>query len=242
MKDKEFDLAVVMPVYNEEECIVAVVQSWLGELAKLGTNYIFYVINDGSRDSTKERLEFFAGSERVIVVNKQNSGHGPTILEGYHLAVEKASWVFQTDSDNEMEAVHFRRLWDSRDEFDALFGYRSGRLQGIGRWMISSVSRMATYLLFGQGVRDVNTPYRLLRSEYLGPIIENMPGDTFAPNVIISGCFSRAKLRICNLPIPHQGRKTGSVSIVKWRLLRVAIKAFFQTVRFAFSKKARRSR
>jgi len=225
------ELAVVMPVYNEEECIAEVVRSWCRELERLGVDFRMLVLNDGSRDGTAAALEIFATDRRVQVVNKPNSGHGPTILAGYRRAVDLAPWVFQCDSDNEMRPTSFGELWRRRDDFDALFGARVGRRQNWGRRLISAVSRATVAALWGAGVADVNTPYRLIRATLLRPIVAQIPADTFAPNVIISGALIRAHARIYNHPVPHEPRATGTVSIVRWKLWRSALRAFGQTLR-----------
>jgi glycosyltransferase involved in cell wall biosynthesis len=225
------ELVVLMPVYNEEECIVEVIDSWRKVLEDQGMSHRILVLNDGSKDHTAEKLASLAGDDRLTVINKPNAGHGPTILQGYHLAVDLDDWVFQCDSDDEMKASHFPRLWAERRDYDALFGYRTERRQSLGRKAISAVSRLTVAALFGRGVTDVNTPYRLMRSSILRQIIDHIPGDTFAPNVIIAGALARAKLRIANLPVPHEGRRTGTVSIVKWKLWKAAFRSFWQTVR-----------
>ncbi len=221
-----------MPVYNEEECIRDVVNSWLGTLQGLGIDFQMIVINDGSRDNTIKSLEAFRDNPRIEVINKPNSGHGPTILMGYRIAVKKAEWVFQTDSDDEMKPEYFHLLWEKRDDYDALFGRREGRRQNLSRRIITLVSRLTIGLLYGKGVRDVNTPYRLMRSKFLSRIIDKLPDNIFAPNIIISGAFSRAHLRILNIPIPHLPRQTGKVSIIKLKLVKAAMKAFMQTMKY----------
>lgn len=228
---KQYELAVVMPVYNEEACIVDVVQAWYNELALLGIDFFLIVLNDGSQDGTARCLKKFAGKTRIRLINKTNSGHGPTILMGYRMAVELADWVFQTDSDNEIKPFSFRELWERKTEFDALLGYRENRTQGIGRYLISAVSRLTVRVLFGSGVVDVNTPYRLIRASLLADIIRQIPPETFAPNVIISGALAVSKVRVFNFPVPHEGRKSGTVSIVKWKLWRSVFKSFLQTVK-----------
>ena len=225
------ELALLMPVYNEEACIADVVNSWREELSALGMSYRIIVLNDGSKDRTAERLASFAGDDRIAVVNKPNAGHGPTILQGYRVAVELAEWVFQCDSDDEMKASQFPRLWKERQNYDALFGCRQHREQGLGRKLISMMSRLTVAVLFGKGVRDVNTPYRLMRSCFLRQIIDQIPDGTFAPNVIIAGAFAKARLRIANLAVPHENRRTGTVSIVKWKLWKIAFRSFLQTLR-----------
>ncbi len=224
------DLALVMPVYNEEACIVRVVESWRAVLSHLGMDFRMIVLNDGSSDGTQDALAAFAGDERIEVINKENSGHGPTILMGYYRAVELADWVFQCDSDDEMKAEHFPDLWEKRETYDALFGVREGRRQNLARKFISVCSRLTVGLLFGKGVTDVNTPYRLIRANLLKQILAYIPYDTFAPNVVISGTLAKAGVRIYEQPVPHELRKTGSVSILRWKLWRGAVKSFWQTL------------
>ncbi len=224
------DLAVVMPVYNEEECIVKVLESWLDVLSDLGMKFQIIVVNDGSSDSTQEALQVFNNDNRIEVINKTNSGHGPTILMGYRESVKLADWTFQCDSDDEMKPDYFSSLWEKREQYDALFGLRTDRDQNLSRKFISICSRALVHLLFGTGVTDVNTPYRLIHSNILEQIVCQIPPDNFAPNVIISGALLKHKLCIYEHPVPHKNRKTGKVSIVKWKLWKSVVKAFCQTL------------
>jgi dolichol-phosphate mannosyltransferase len=228
---RAYELAVVMPVHNEQDCIASVVRSWHNMLMTLGTEFVMITINDGSSDATGQVLQETA-NDRIRVIHQVNRGHGPTILRGYAEAVRLAEWVFQCDSDDEMPADSFPSLWQVRRQYEAVFGYRQARRQSAGRKFISLCSRATVRLAFGKGVRDVNTPYRLVRCDVLRPIIDRIPADTFAPNVIISGALARAGARICNLPVPHQPRRTGAVSIVKWKLWKAAFRSFEQALAF----------
>lgn len=225
-----YELALVMPVYNEEECIRGVVESWVSVLSSLRIDFRMIVLNDGSRDGTETALAALAGNRRIGVVNKANSGHGPTVLQGYREAVNLAQWVFQCDSDDEMKPEDFHFLWEKRQGFDALFGYRLGRAQGAARKLISACSRLTVRMCFGKGVTDVNTPYRLIRAASLKRIVDQIPPNTFAPNVIVSGALARAGAGIYNHPVRHRPRRTGKVSIVKWKLWKSAVRSFWQTL------------
>ena len=129
-----------------------------------------------------------------------------------------------------MKECDFHLLWEPRNDYDALFGIRSGRVQDGQRKLISACSRLAVKTLFGKGVTDVNVPYRLIRSGLLKIIVEQMPDDTLTPNVIISGAVSAAGARIYNCPVPHENRKTGTVSIVKFKLWKAVLRAFWQVL------------
>lgn len=225
------DLALVMPVYNEAACIVQVIGSWREMLASLGLRFRLLVLDDGSCDGTKTALAAFAGDGRLEILHKENTGHGPTILLGYRRAVQEAKWIFQCDSDGEIGAEHFPALWEKREGYDALFGVRKGRRQSPTRQLISVGSRLVVRLWCGRGAVDVNVPYRLMRADILAQIVEQIPADTFAPNVIISGALARAGARLYHHPVPLEGRRTGRTSLAGGRLWRAAWRAFWQTLR-----------
>jgi len=97
--------------------------------------------------------------------------------------------------------------------------------------MISLFSRLTVRIFFGVGVTDVNVPYRLMRSDILKNIIQQILNNIFAPNIIISGVFSREKLRVYEKSVIHHNRQTGKPSLMKWKLMISSIKSFFQTIK-----------
>ena len=230
------DICIVMPVYNEEDCIESVLDEWKKVLEELSVDYLILAINDGSKDGTLQKMYRFSDDHRVRVIDKPNSGHGPTVLLGYRIATDLSEWVFQCDSDAEMPASAFPKLWNQRQNADGVFGIRTGRQQAADRQIISIISRFVVRCLYGSAVIDVNSPYRLMKSQCLKQFISIMSDDTFAPNVIISGYFSKQKLKVINCPVPHTPRKTGRVSIKNWRLWKGALRSLRQTLFYYFKR------
>ncbi len=230
-------LAIVMPVYNEEEAIGFVLDKWVKAMDALELNYTVNPYNDGSRDNSFQVIQAKAQEYpgKVVAHTKPNGGHGPTILLGYREAADAGyDWVFQIDSDDEMGPESFEDLWNRRNDYDFLVGIRDGRKQALPRKIISAVSRLTVKLFYGRGgIWDVNTPYRLMRVSAFSAIFKAIPSNTFAPNVIISGMAARRKMKCFEARVPQRDRQTGEVSIKKWKLLKAAAKSLFQTIRFA---------
>jgi dolichol-phosphate mannosyltransferase len=225
----EKELTVVVPVYNEEASIAGVLASWAVDLERLGVAYRFAIYDDGSRDGTARILgDLSERDPRLLVVRHANRGHGPTVLRGYREA--RTPWVLQIDSDGEMASSHFAALWRERDAYDFLVGARQDRASAPVRRLVSAGSRAAVHLLIGNGVRDVNSPYRLLRREALLPLLDLLPPDAFAPNTLLSGLAARAHLRILEVPIPHEGRRTGRGSLDTRRLAAGIVRSLRDTV------------
>lgn len=230
-------LCVVMPVYNEQDAIGAVLNKWNAELSALGIDYEIRPYNDGSRDNSLSVMMSAANrlGPRINVKDKPNGGHGNTILTGYRDAAEDGfDWIFQIDSDDEMGPESFRTLWDKRTDYDFLVGIRDGRVQALSRKIISLVSRACVRLFYGKGVWDVNSPYRLMRVSVFRDFYGRIPLTTFAPNVILSGLAARHNLKSYEIRVPQHDRTTGEVSIKKWKLFKAAAKSFWQTISFSF--------
>jgi len=227
-----YELVGVMPVYNEAPCLQKVLNAWLQEWMRLGIHCHMIVVNDGSSDETTAILRAWAADSRLTIIqHASNRGHGPSILEGYRRAVSMAEWVFQTDSDDEISPIHFVELWRRRHDYDALLGARTGRRQRLVRHCISGMSRVSVGMLFGNRVKDVNVPYRLIRSDQLASIVHCMAPDVFAPNVIMSGMLSIMHARVFNLNVPCHRDRAGDGGLSFSKSCRAACKSFCQLIR-----------
>ncbi|MCX6272532.1 MAG: glycosyltransferase family 2 protein [Bacteroidetes bacterium] len=227
------ELAVVMPVYNEEAIIGTVVRKWLAHLDQCRLSYQLHVYNDGSTDKTQQVLSAIT-HPRLIIHHKSNSGHGPTILLGYKENQDK-QWIFQIDSDDELDVAEFLSFWEKRKDYDFLIGQRTNRQGHFSRKIISLISRLSVRILFGKGVSDVNCPYRLMRvTPEFGTIINRIPENTNTPNIIITGFYCMRDKRIIQIPVKYSPRNTGKSSLVKMKLVSFSVKSFLQLVKLRF--------
>ncbi len=228
-------LKVIIPVYNEEGAIETVIKDWSDHLSKLKIDFKIYTYNDGSKDNTSKILHDLEKKySSLVVVDKANSGHGPTILKGYKDNLD-ATWLFQVDSDNELKASEFEKFWKEKENYDFLIGERIHRESPLARIITTQISRMVVKLFYGGKVTDVNTPFRLMRVSAFKEHLQKIPDDTFAPNLIVSGLASSKNMRVKQFTVTHHDRETGEVSIKKWKLFKAAFKSFLQTIKFRFS-------
>ncbi len=229
----KLDLIVVIPVYNEEEIIRFVIEDWVKCLDELKINYRIKLYNDGSSDNTERVIkEVLPSCPNIDLINKENSGHGPTILRAYKDNLELADWIFQVDSDNEMSPSYFKFLWEAREKYDFLIGHRYNREFSFARLILTTLSRITIFSLFGRNIVDVNSPYRLFRARFFDKAINLIPNTTFAPNIILSGVASREGARTKSILVPYNFRTTGTVSLKQLKLLKIGLKCFKQTLQY----------
>ena len=227
------DVAVVIPVFNEEKLIGECINEWLNVLDLVNLNYEILIIDDGSSDATISIVERYGDNQNIQLIIKQNEGHGPTILAGYKRAVGIAEWVFQADSDNEISPNQFSALWSIRQGQDAVIAWRQGRDQTTVRRLVTFFARVTTKVLFRCHLRDVNIPFRLIRSETLTILLEKIPSDTFAPNIALSGALSLMNYQVEECPVIFNERIVGESSLSNLGAVRKGGRALLELVKIS---------
>ncbi len=211
------ELFVVMPVYNEAASVRTVLAEWVEALEREKIDYRLLAINDGSRDETLLFLEQAAREdpERLLVLDKANSGHGQSCRAGYEQALAaSASWILQIDSDGQCDPGYFADFWRKRDAADCVFGERVVRDDGLIRKAISTGCRALTALVTGRDLKDVNVPYRLMRRDALARALPQIPPDFDLQNIALTLALKRQRqLRWVHLPIRFRERRGGTNSI-----------------------------
>lgn len=133
-------VSMIIPVYNNEQYVRQCVESILGQT--LGDLEVVCV-NDGSTDSSKDILhEYEKIDDRVIVIDKENSGYGANLNIGFKRATGEYIGILESDdfaepdmierlygmaSKNDLEVArsNFSLYWSTPEEKDVfleLFG------------------------------------------------------------------------------------------------------------------------
>jgi dolichol-phosphate mannosyltransferase len=210
------ELAIVMPVYNEQENIEKVLNDWKRILKKKKFDII--VINDGSIDKTKNILnKIKKKNSNIKIINKLNGGHGESIYLGYKYAVKKKyKFIFQVDSDDQFSSSDFRDLWRLKNKsYDLIMGYRQHRKDPLIRIFLSKVVLRLFFLIyFKKNISDANIPYRLMKLKFLDEFIKNSSKKYIAPNILMT-LYAKS---ILSLKVKHFQRSKG---IIRWPLVRL---------------------
>ena len=230
--EKKCKLIFVIPVYNESEIIEKVVDDIIIELKDI--DFKVLLINDGSSDNTLQKITKIKDkyNQRVNYINQENIGHGPTLFKGYSYALKNDfDYIFQIDSDNQFEISDFRKLWDIREKYNLVIGFRKNRKDTFTRIILTRIVRILIQFLFFVRIKDSNCPFRLINKDLLIGCIKLIKSDTLIPNIFISIIAAKKKTLFFK-EISHLDRKTGKVSIVNIKLILFCLKSLVQTLNF----------
>ena len=180
-------LFIIIPVYNEEKNINALLNEWLKIVPKyFKQKYKFFVINDGSTDKTHQEIKKIK-SNSIIYIKQKNIGHANSCLKGYKIALKKKyDIIFQIDSDNQCDPKYFKYFLKLIKNNKAVFGYRYKREDGFLRKIFSILLSLLIFFRTFIYIKDSNVPYRMIKKEILKKVINSIPRDVVLKNVYLS--------------------------------------------------------
>lgn len=201
----ESSLSVVMPVYNEEAYIDAILPRVLAQPCVLEV----IAVDDGSSDGSRALLRAWAQREpRLTVVEMEsNGGKGRAVRRGLELAGGFA--VVIQDADLEYDPEDYPALLAplASGEADVVYGSRFGmanRFNGpLHRWGNRALSLLAR-LLTGWKLTDEATCYKTFRTDLTRRIHLREDGFGFCPEITVK--LSRLNVRFHEVPIHYRSR------------------------------------
>lgn len=108
----EFDLQIIVPVYNTEKYISGCIESVLRQ--KTDLRYILSIINDGSTDHSLEIIRKYREDQRVEIITQPNKGFSGARNAG--LERMKGRYIMFLDSDDELADGCLQAIYKSFDK------------------------------------------------------------------------------------------------------------------------------
>lgn len=220
-------LFIVMPAYNEEENIEAVIRQWYPILEGKNENSRLVIADSGSSDKTHEiLLELQNELSQLEILEDTKKQHGPKVMALYDYAIRQGTdYVFQTDSDGQTNPDEFNMFWDLRSKYDGIFGHRNVREDGKSRAFVEYVVCFILKLYFGIEIPDANAPFRLMKVDIIKKYLYKLPSDYNLPNIMITTYFSYYKEKITFKTISFKPRQGGINSINLPKIIKIGWKA-----------------
>lgn len=227
MKVKMESIYVVMPAYNEEENIKAVVEDWYPILDGKSEESRLVIADSGSTDSTHAILaEMQTQYSQLEILSNTGKQHGPKLIALYNYAIAQgADYIFQTDSDGQTNPEEFDAFWQLRADYDAVLGHRIVRGDGKSRYFVEKVVCILLKLYFGVKVPDANAPFRLMKTSIVEKYMDRFETDYNLPNIMLATFFSHYKEKLSFKTITFKPRQAGTTSINAPKIVRIGWRA-----------------
>ena len=195
-------VSVIVPVYNEAAHVDELLQAIHASPVKKE----IIIVDDGSTDGTREKLQALAPTDDVtIVFHEKNCGKGAAIRTA--LAYARGEYVLIQDSDLEYDPQDYSALLRPLDEGKAnvVYGVRPDRPErGLRFFLGAKLLTHLTNLLYGARIHDEATCYKAIRRSLLGRVELKCLRFEFCPEVTAKLC--RMGETIAEVPISYNPR------------------------------------
>jgi len=210
-------LSIIIPCYNESNTILALIQA---VKASPVMDKEVIVVDDGSRDGTRDILASLVDPEVKIIFHAENQGKGSALRTGFSVATGDICIV--QDADLEYDPQEFpiviQPILDGKA--DVVFGsrFQSGRphrvvyfWHRIGNGFLTLMSNVLTDL----NLSDMETCYKAFRREIIQAI--NIQEKRFGFEPEVTAKIAKMKVRIYEVGISYYGRTYEEGKKIGWK-------------------------
>jgi glycosyltransferase involved in cell wall biosynthesis len=202
-------LTVLLPTYNEELAIEAVLDEIVAALSGESIRYEILVVDDASTDATAALAERYAADCwqcRIRVIRcPENRGAGAARKVGIRAA--QGELVAMLDADGTYPAECIPELLKHFPAYDQVNGARTSE-QGTLPWLRVPakwfIRKLACYLT-GQSIPDLNTGLKAFKREAMLPWLWVVP-DGFSCVTTMTLAFLTNGYAVKYVPIPYRTR------------------------------------
>jgi undecaprenyl-phosphate 4-deoxy-4-formamido-L-arabinose transferase len=211
-------VSVVIPVFNGAGTVAEVVRRSREVLEGCAGGHEFILVNDGSGDSSWERiveLTESAGDVRGVDLSR-NYGQHNALLAGIRAA--RCELVVTIDDDLQNPPEEIPKLLDSLGpDCDVVYGEPIAKQQGLGRRLATRVVVRALRALGGETAPMVSS-FRVFRTSLRDGFVSYT-----GPDVSIDGLLTWQTERFRSVPVRHDPRQHGESNYSLVKLIRHAL-------------------
>jgi glycosyltransferase involved in cell wall biosynthesis len=210
-------LTIVVPVFNEEATVGAVIERLMA--LEFPVDREVLVVNDGSTDGTRAVLDALPPDASLRVVHAPvNGGKGRAIRTGFEQA--RGTIVAIQDADLELDPADLATLVGpilSR-ETGVVYGSRFLNGHPGAPWLTIAANRFLTGLtnvLYGSELTDMETCYKVMRADIARALA--LEANRFDIEPEITAKLLRAGHSIVERPVRFEPRSRAQGKKIGWR-------------------------
>jgi glycosyltransferase involved in cell wall biosynthesis len=220
------DLTFIIPLHNEENSIVPLYNKLNDELIHLGKSYEIIFIDDGSTDTTFEKLSGLIENYPGIIIIKLRSNFGKSVALDVGFQHSHGKTVITMDGDLQDDPEDLPRFLEKiREGYDLVCGWKVPRNDSFSKRIPSLIFNNLTRFVTGINLHDFNCGYKAYKSSVIKNVHLYGEMHRYIPVIAVWNGF-----RVSEIAINHHARRYGTTKYGPSRL----VKGFLDLVTIKF--------
>jgi glycosyltransferase involved in cell wall biosynthesis len=213
------EVSVVIPVFNEEENVVALHAKLDAALTALGLSYEILYVDDGSRDRSFELLSEIASRDEHVKLVRFRRNFGQTAAMAAGMEYSSGRVIIPLDADGQNDPADIPRLLEKIEEgYDVVSGWRLKRKDNTIRKIPSRIANRLISKVTGVELHDYGCSLKAYRAEVMKDV--SLYGEMHR---FIPAYAAMVGARVTEIPVQHHPRIAGQSKYGMNRIFKVML-------------------
>ena len=213
-KTRDYQLTIIIPVYNEEDNIKTLEEKLGAYLPKASRKACVLFVNDGSTDNSLPLIKEVCQRQNnfFYLSLMRNGGLSAAMKAG--IDATESTFVGYMDADLQTTPDDFNLLLEHIDDYELVMGIRTNRKDTGFKKLQSKIANGFRRMMTHDGVQDTGCPLKVMHTAYARRIPFFTGMHRFLPALI-----QLQEGRVKQVPVHHFPRVAGTSKYHLWNRL-----------------------
>lgn len=214
-KTNNYQLTIIMPVYNEEDNLDRVEEKMKDYVAKAPVKTCVLLINDGSRDQSLQKIQDICSREKDFFFISSHENHGLSTAMKAGIDTVESQYIGYIDADLQTDPEDFSLLLAYVSDYQLVSGIRAHRKDSAFKRWQSKIANGFRRRMTGDTATDTGCPLKVMWTGYARrlPFFDGMHRFLPALMMLVGGQFKE-------IPVRHYPRVAGVSKYHLWNRLK----------------------
>jgi glycosyltransferase involved in cell wall biosynthesis len=214
----ELKLSCIVPIYNEELHLAAVIERLMSSACPLEREWIF--VDDCSKDQSLRILKELQQKHGFRVIEQNpNQGKGAAVIRGFREATGDLVMIQDADFEYDVDDVPSLLVPLIEGKADVVYGSRfkknAAQVHRTYHYFVNRFLTVLSNLMSGIYLTDMETCYKIFRADLIRAM--KLKSNRFGIEVELTAYVAKARARVYELPISYFPRTALQGKKINWK-------------------------
>lgn len=204
---RKIDVSIILPAKDEAKSIPILIKEISSILIKTKKTYEIIIVDDGSKDNTKEIIKKLKNNKVQLISHRGNLGKSQALQTGFNQA--RGDTIITMDADLQDDPKEIPNFLRELKSYDVVSGWKKKRYDPISKKIPSKIFNKLVNILTGLNIHDINCGFKAYKRECVMQL--NLYGELyrFIPLLLYKENFTIGEIKVNHRPRKYGKSKFG---------------------------------